>query len=110
VPALGSLYGSLDRALDHFRRYERAELLDKLGRAGFEIETSWVFNLFGVFGWYLNSRVLKRTTFPPVQLTLYDRLVPLFRLESRWRLPFGMSLIAIARKPAVPQGSSTSGL
>jgi glycosyltransferase involved in cell wall biosynthesis len=109
VPALRSLYGSLDRALDHFRRYERAELLDKLGRAGFEIEASWFFNLLGVFGWYLNSRLLKRTTFPPVQLTLYDRLVPLFRLESRWRLPFGMSLIAIARKPAVPQGSSASG-
>ena len=109
VPALQSLYGSLDRALDHFRRYERAELLDKLGRAGFEIEASWFFNLLGVFGWYLNSRLLKRTTFPPVQLTLYDLLVPLFRLESRWRLPFGMSLIAIARKPAVPQGSSASG-
>jgi glycosyltransferase involved in cell wall biosynthesis len=109
VPALRSLYGSLDRALDHFRRYERAEILDKLRRAGFEIETSWFFNLFGVFGWYLNSRVLKRTTFPPVQLTLYDRLVPLFRLESRWRLPFGMSLIAIGRKPAASRATSPGG-
>jgi len=92
-------YGSLDRALDHFRRYERSELVDKLRRAGFEVEASWFFNLLGVAGWYVNSRILKRTTFPPVQLTLYDRLVPLFRLESRWRLPIGMSLIAVARKP-----------
>ena len=100
VPALQALYGSLDRALDHHRRYSREELLGKLQAAGFEVEASWFFNLLGVAGWFLNSRVLRRTTFPPVQLALYDRLVPLFRLESRFKLPFGMSLIAIARKPA----------
>ena len=100
VPALQALYGSLDRALEHHRRYSREELLTKLGAAGFEVEKSWFFNLLGVAGWYVNSRVLKRVTFPPVQLTLYDRLVPLFRLESRFKLPLGMSLIAIARKPA----------
>jgi hypothetical protein len=102
VPALRSLFGSLDRALDHFRRYDRGELLAKLDRAGFSVERQFFFNLLGVPGWYLNSRVLKRTSFPPVQLTLYDRLVPLFRLESRFRLPIGMSLIAVARKPARP--------
>ncbi|MBI2963763.1 MAG: glycosyltransferase [Deltaproteobacteria bacterium] len=99
VPALRALYGSLDRALEHRRRYRRAELLDKLRAAGFEIEDSWFFNLLGVAGWYLNSRLLRRTTFPPLQLALYDRLVPLLRVESRFRLPVGMSLIAIGRKP-----------
>jgi len=99
VPALRALYGSLDRALAHHRRYAREELLAKVRRAGFEVEDSWFFNLLGVAGWYLNSRLLRRTTFPPVQLALYDRLVPLFRLESRFRLPVGMSLIAIGRKP-----------
>ncbi len=99
VPALAALYGSLDRALDHYRRYSREELLEKLATAGFEVERSWFFNLLGVAGWYVNSRILRRKTFPPVQLTLYDRLVPLFRLESRLRLPVGMSLIAIARRP-----------
>jgi glycosyltransferase involved in cell wall biosynthesis len=99
VPALPALYGSLDRALAHHRRYSRKELLDKLRDAGFEVENSWFFNLLGVAGWYVNSRILRRTTFPPVQLAVYDHLVPLFRLESRFRLPFGMSLIAIARKP-----------
>ena len=106
VPALAVLYGSLDRALDHFRRYERADLLDKLAGAGFTVEKSWFFNVLGVFGWYLNSRVLRRTTFPPLQLALYDRLVPLFRLESKFRLPLGMSLIAIAQKP--PQAGARS--
>ena len=100
VPAVRALYGSLDRALEHHRRYSRDELLGKLRDAGFEIEKSWFFNLLGVAGWYFNSRVLKRVTFPPMQLALYDRLVPIFRLESRFRLPVGMSLIAIARKSA----------
>jgi hypothetical protein len=109
VPALPALYGSLDRALDHHRRYARDELLAKLRRAGFEIERSWFFKLLGVAGWYVNSRVLRRRTFPPVQLTLYDALVPLFRIESRFRLPLGMSLIAIARKPAAPSSHSTPG-
>ena len=99
VPAVRALYGSLDRALDHYRRYSRDELLQKLRAAGFEIETSRFFNLLGVLGWYVNSRILNRTTFPPLQLALYDRLVPLFRLETRFRLPIGMSLIAVARKP-----------
>jgi glycosyltransferase involved in cell wall biosynthesis len=103
VPALPALYGSLDRALAHHRRYSREEVLVKLRRAGFEVEDSWFFNLLGVAGWYLNSRLLRRTTFPPLQLALYDRLVPLFRLESRFRLPVGMSLIAIGRKP-MPTG------
>jgi glycosyltransferase involved in cell wall biosynthesis len=103
VPALHALYGSLDRALAHHRRYSREEVLAKLAAAGFEVEDSWFFNLIGVAGWYLNSRLLRRRTFPPVQLALYDRLVPLFRLESRFRLPLGMSLIAIGRKP-LPRG------
>ena len=109
VPALPALYGSLDRALDHHRRYARDELLAKLRCAGFEVERSWFFNLLGVAGWYVNSRVLRRRTFPPVQLTLYDSLVPLFRIESRFRLPLGMSLIAIARKPAAPSHSTPGG-
>jgi len=100
VPALRPLYGSLDRALEHRRRYQHGELHEKLVRAGFDVERSWFFNLLGVAGWYLNSRVLRRSTFPPVQLALYDRLVPLLRLESRFRLPFGMSLVTVARKPA----------
>jgi glycosyltransferase involved in cell wall biosynthesis len=109
VPALPGLYGSLDRALDHHRRYARDDLVTRLQSAGFEVERSWFFNLLGVAGWYVNSRLLGRRTFPPVQLTLYDALVPLFRIESRFRLPLGMSLIAIARKPAAPAQSTPGG-
>jgi 2-polyprenyl-3-methyl-5-hydroxy-6-metoxy-1,4-benzoquinol methylase len=108
VPAMQALYGSLDRALDHHRRYERSDLLAKLSSAGFEVERDWFFNRLGVAGWYVNSRLLRRRTFPRVQLALYNLLVPLFRIENRLRLPFGMSLIAIARRGGLPTSPEAS--
>ena len=67
-----------------------------------KVEQSWFFNVLGVAGRYVNSRLLRRRTFPRAQLALYDAPVPLFRVESRFRLPLGTSLIAVARKPAAP--------
>lgn len=100
VPALPRLYGSLDRALGHYRRYSRRELTSKLSSAGFHVPHVEYFNLAGVAGWWFTGRVLRRTLIPPGSLRLYDALVPLFRLERflPWRL--GQSLIAIGQAPA----------
>jgi hypothetical protein len=43
---------------------------------------------------------MRRTTVPGVQLRLQNLLVPLLRAESALSLPFGLSLIAVGRKPA----------
>ncbi len=40
VPALARLYGTLDEHLRHFRRYEKAELEEKLAAAGFRSRTA----------------------------------------------------------------------
>src|SRR5258705_5867494 len=55
IPALRSLYGEMDRAIDHYRRYEKTEIIAKLERAHFTVETTTFFNLIGVPGWDLNS-------------------------------------------------------
>jgi len=99
VPAHPALFSSLDRSLDHFRRYSREGLESKLLRAGFKVERLRYFNLPGIVGWWLNGRILKRRALPGNQVRLFDLLVPLFRLERRFGPPFGLSLIAIARKP-----------
>ncbi|MFQ5458795.1 MAG: class I SAM-dependent methyltransferase, partial [Myxococcota bacterium] len=99
VPALPSLFSSLDRSLDHHRRYSRKDLEAKLQRAGFQVESLRYFNVPGILGWWLNGRILKRRALPGNQVRLFDLLVPLFRLEQRFGPPFGLSLIAIARKP-----------
>ena len=95
VPALRSLYGTLDQALGHFRRYARRELVRKLDATGFRVRHVEYFNLGGALGWWLASRVLRRPMISTAALRWYEALVPLLRLE-RW-LPWrvGQSLIAI---------------
>jgi glycosyltransferase involved in cell wall biosynthesis len=97
VPALRPLYGSIDRAIGHFRRYTRADLLAKLDAAGLDVETVRYFNAVGVPGWFVNTRLLGRRSVPGVQARINDWLVPLLRLEQRVGLPFGMSLLAVGR-------------
>jgi len=95
VPALPALYGTIDKALGHYRRYQRAPLASLLQATGFKVAHVEYFNLAGVPGWWFAGRVLRRQTIPAGSLKLYDALVPLFRLERLlpWRV--GQSLIAI---------------
>jgi hypothetical protein len=57
-------------------------------------------NLFGLLGWTINGRALRRTRLSPFQLALFERLMPLFRLEDRVRLPIGLGVYVAAEKPA----------
>jgi SAM-dependent methyltransferase len=98
VPALRRLYGEIDKAIHHHRRYDKSEIITKLERAGFAVEETRFMNVLGLPGWYLNSCVLKRKTVPGVQARLNDLLVPLLRLEKHFALPWGMSLLAVGRK------------
>jgi len=100
VPALPFLYGSLDRALGHHRRYTPRSLRDRFREAGLPVRHLEYFNLAGMPGWWLAGRVLRRRLIPTGALQAYDRLVPLFRCERLlpWRL--GQSLIAIGQRPA----------
>jgi SAM-dependent methyltransferase len=100
VPALPVLYGSLDRALGHVRRYTARELRTKFDRAGLRMRHLEYFNLAGLPGWWLAGRVLRRDVIPAASLRWFDALVPLFRLERLlpWRI--GQSLIAIGELPA----------
>jgi SAM-dependent methyltransferase len=101
VPAEHYLYGTLDRALGHFRRYEPAELRTLLLDSGYDIETLRYMNLPGILGWFLNGRVLRRQLLPRPQLALFNLLGPLFeRIEQTAPPPRGQSLLAICRRPA----------
>ncbi|MBI5478582.1 MAG: class I SAM-dependent methyltransferase [Deltaproteobacteria bacterium] len=100
VPALPWLYGSLDRALGHHRRYARGALVRLLEDTGFRAVHLAFANVLGIPGWFLNSRVLRKTLLPRGQVRLYDQLSWLLRLEDRVRLPVGMSLFAVATRRA----------
>ena len=95
VPALRALYGSLDRALGHVRRYTTRELRTKFELNGFTLRRLEYFNMAGIPGWWVSGKLLGREIIPAGPLRLFDALVPLFRLERflPWRV--GQSLIAI---------------
>ncbi|HET9451876.1 MAG TPA: methyltransferase domain-containing protein, partial [Aggregicoccus sp.] len=98
VPALPQLFGAIDEAVGHHRRYTRPQLQGLLEANGFEVERLEWMNLVGIPGWFMNSRVMRRRSVPKLQLKLYDRLAPLFaQAESHVKLPVGMSLFAVAR-------------
>jgi glycosyltransferase involved in cell wall biosynthesis len=99
VPQHQGLFGEMDKALGHFRRYDVHDLRDKLTTAGFEVEHLQNFNAVGILGWYLNVRLLGRKEMSKVQLKLFDSLVPILqRIEAKLSLP-GLALIAVARIP-----------
>ncbi len=98
VPALPCLFGTIDEAVGHYRRYTRTSLGNVLKGAQFRVERLEWMNLLGIPGWFFNGRVLRRRVIPAGQLRVYDRVAPLLaRLESTVRLPIGMSLLAVAR-------------
>jgi len=101
VPAVKALYGAIDRAIHHYRRYSRREIAEKLQEAGFRVEHLSYFNMLGVPGWWFNAVVLKRDAVPGIQARINDLLVPWLRLERRLLgPPVGLSLLAVGQRTA----------
>ena len=98
VPAHRLLYGEFDRAVGHFRRYERSEITALLRRSGFAVHELKFFSLLAMLPWFINGRIFKRDYLPVGQANLANRLVPLLKLEKLIGPPCGLSLIAIAQK------------
>jgi SAM-dependent methyltransferase len=100
VPAYRCLYNPLDAHDGHFRRYERAELREKLITAGFSVVHESRFNLFGIVGWFVNGAILRRKDLPAGQMGLFNKVAPLlFWLEHLVGPPAGLSLLAVGSKP-----------
>jgi 2-polyprenyl-3-methyl-5-hydroxy-6-metoxy-1,4-benzoquinol methylase len=98
VPAHRILYGAFDRAVGHYRRYERSELKRKLEQTGFIVRKVSFFSMIAAMPWLINGRLLKRDYLPMTQASIANRLVPLLKLESLVGPPCGLSLIAIAQR------------
>ncbi len=100
VPAMPALFSRMDRLLGHHRRYDSADLADKVRRAGFEIVSNRYHDQLGYFAWLLVHTWLGRTRFSAGMAQLYDRIgVPLTRAwEARRRPSFAKNLLLIARR------------
>jgi hypothetical protein len=99
VPALPRLFGTLDLAYGHWRRYSPARLRALIEAAGLELTDLYYFNAPGTLGWWAKGR-RRSTGIGHLSLTAFDALVPAARvLERARRPPVGLSLIAHARRP-----------
>ncbi len=114
VPQYQWMWGTLDELVHHKRRYSRRQLVERLDRAGFEVVyvTSFVTLLFPFM---LASRLFDRGRGAPAESTAdfatrvdlprplnaaFDRIMKLDEalLHRGWSLPFGGSLLAVARR------------
>jgi SAM-dependent methyltransferase len=101
VPAHEALYSPFDHQIGHQRRYRRSLLAQTLTRAGFEIDELRYINFPGVLAWFVVARLLKQKPTHSTMATAFDKVaVPVLRrVEKRWSMPIGVSLLAIGRRP-----------
>jgi SAM-dependent methyltransferase len=101
VPAHPALYGEYDRTDGHFRRYTSRTLRKVFEDAGLHVERLYHFNALGAAGWWYQYRLRRHAHQSQSDYKLMQRILPVIKaVENRVKPPFGMSLIAIARKPA----------
>lgn len=105
VPAHQWAFGEIDKAFEHCRRYSAGSFRRLLRDAGAEPLSRKNFrfrylNLAGLFGWWLNGKVLKRRQIGTANVRTFEALCPILRpaddfLHTRLRLPLGNSLLAV---------------
>lgn len=96
VPVVKWVWGVLDEATGHYRRYTWRELQALLARTGFAVQDHWYVNFLAILGWFYTGRVLRRAIIPTGQYSLYNRITPvLARLETWIRPPIGLSVACI---------------
>jgi SAM-dependent methyltransferase len=99
VPALPWLYGTVDADLAHYRRYNKKRLEEIVTHAGFRIEKIFYSNFLAIVGWFFNSKIQRKQELSYWQTILFDKFVPLLeKIESKIRIPIGMTLVAILQK------------
>jgi glycosyltransferase involved in cell wall biosynthesis len=100
VPAHPGVYSDLDRNLGHFRRYTKEVLEQRFREAGFVVENSRYFNWVGAVGWFVFGRLFKRPHITKAATRGYRLASSLRALEEPGGFRFGLSTIAVGRRPA----------
>ena len=79
VPQGKDLYGSLDEAMGHRRRFSSADLAQALGQAGFEVLAFYQLNKIGALSWWIFGKLLGRKRISKPALKLFDKTVWFWR-------------------------------
>jgi len=99
VPIYQALYGTIDTAIGHYRRYSPTAIVSLLKDSGFTIVKSRKLNFLGAIGWWLSGRVLKRDTVSKRRIKLFNTVAPIvLPFEDLIEPPFGTSILIVAKK------------
>lgn len=99
VPAGPWLFGSLDDAYGHWRRYDRATVRAVVEGAGLDVVSLRPMNAPGIPAWWLKNR---RTgaRLGSGSLKAAELVVAVWRpIEDRLRPPIGLTIACVARRP-----------
>jgi SAM-dependent methyltransferase len=103
VPAHQVLFSHVDKKFEHFRRYSKKDLMDKVRSSGFEIEYCAYVDFLGFFAWGV-AKILKLDfdNENTSRLKFYDKFVwPVSKFIDNMGARFflGKNLMVLARKP-----------
>lgn len=99
VPSHPSLYGLIDKSIDHFRRYDKKGLANMLLGLGFSVEENKRLNFLGALGWWFAGKILKKQYVEGSKIAVFNLLAPLvLRLENLIEPPLGISVLVVARR------------
>lgn len=99
VPANKFLFNSLDKALGHYKRYNKKMMQDLLKGTGFEAQNIRYFNVAAIPGWFIAGNVFKNTSLHAGPMKFYNKLVPFFKIIDTCLMhKAGISIIGIGRK------------
>lgn len=111
VPAYQSLWSGHDQALMHQRRYTARQVRRLIADSGFEIvRLSYAMTALFPVVWLVRLRekrmAVPRASVRPVAPAINGALIRLLHAENallrRINLPFGVTVLCVARKPAAP--------
>lgn len=99
VPANLFLYGRIDSAIGHFRRYRKGDLKRLLIDNKFKIISCREINFLGAIGWWFSGNVLGDKIVSKIKLRTFDHLARFYLpLENFIAPPFGTSIVIVAKK------------
>jgi 2-polyprenyl-3-methyl-5-hydroxy-6-metoxy-1,4-benzoquinol methylase len=99
VPAYQKLYNRFDKELEHYRRYTKRSLNRIIEQNNFSIVHGQYFNAMGILGWFVSGALQENKTIPKNQMSLYNKLVPIFKLIDKLLFnKIGLSVISVGEK------------
>lgn len=99
VPAHQLLFGSIDKSIGHFRRYDKKRIIKIAESSNLKIIHSQRINFIGAIGWWFEGKVLKKKHINAAKVALFDKIARyILPLEDIFEIPIGTSILLVAQK------------